>query len=110
MQKARFLDKEKVIEKLSRLAEKAMARNRNIKKIILFGSLTDNTFTTMSDADLLIVLSESDFRFMDRIPELLYYFLDAPVPVDIFPYTEGEIENITLAKKAISKGIILCEA
>jgi predicted nucleotidyltransferase len=107
MQRARFLNKEKVIERLSRLATKAKIKNRNIKKIILFGSIVNNTYTPRSDADILIILSESASRFMDRIPEFLYLFVDAPIPVDVFPYTEKESQTLPLAKKAISEGIIL---
>lgn len=107
MQKAKFLNKEKVIEKLSRLAAKAKANDKNIRKVILFGSLTNNTYTALSDADLLIILKISNLRFMDRIPELINHFINAQVSVDIFPYTEDEIERISLAKKAISNGIVL---
>lgn len=108
MRKARFLNKERVVEKLTKISRKVKMRDKNIKKIILFGSLVDDTYTTLSDADLLIILKESNLRFMDRIPQLIYHFLDAPVEVDIFPYTEKEIENIPLAKRAISRGIVLC--
>ena len=92
MQRARFLNK---------------AKDKNIKKIILFGSLTDNTYTALSDADLLIILEKSELRFIDRIPEFIFYFLDAPVSVDVFPYTEEEVKKVKLAKNAISKGSLL---
>jgi predicted nucleotidyltransferase len=108
MQKARFLNREKVIGQLTGLAGKAMAEDGNIKRVILFGSLAEDTFSATSDADLLVILGESDRRLMDRIPDLLFYFLDAPVPVEVFPYTEGEVENIPLAKRAVEKGIVLC--
>lgn len=107
MHRVLFLNKEKVIKILSRLAAKAKARDKNILKIILFGSLVNNTYTALSDADLIIILKESNQRFIDRIPDFLQIFLDAPVPVDVFPYTEKEARRIKLAKDAISKGIIL---
>lgn len=108
MQRAKFLDKKKVIEKLSRLALKAKTKDNNIVKIVLFGSLINNTYTGTSDADLLIVLKESNLRFLDRIPEFAFLFLDAPVAVDIFPYTEGEVQLVPLAIKALSEGVTLC--
>jgi len=46
MQKVRFLNKENVIAKLLRLAIKAKASDKNIKEIIFFGSLADNTHTS----------------------------------------------------------------
>ena len=108
MQKTRFLNKKKVVEKLSKLALRAKAKDKNIKKIILFGSLANDTYTGISDADVLIILRESKQRFMDRIPKLIFYFIDTPVPVDVFPYTEEEVENIPLAKRALSEGVVLC--
>jgi predicted nucleotidyltransferase len=109
MQRVRFLNREKIVERLSKLALKARKKDKNIKKIILFGSLVNDDYTPRSDADLLIILKESKLRFMDRIPELVFYFLDAPISVDIFPYTEKEIEEVPLAKKAISKGLVLAD-
>ncbi|MDI6716841.1 MAG: nucleotidyltransferase domain-containing protein, partial [Actinomycetota bacterium] len=85
MQKAIFLNKEKVIEDLKKLATEAKKKDKNIKKVVLFGSLVKNTFTAFSDADLLIVLKDSKVRFIDRIPHFLFLFLDAPIPVDVFP-------------------------
>jgi predicted nucleotidyltransferase len=108
MQKAIFLDKKKVIRKLSQLAMKAKTTNSNIMKIVLFGSLVNNTYTGTSDADLLIVLKKSNLRFLDRIPEFAFLFLDAPVAIDIFPYTESEIHRVPLAAKALSGGVTLC--
>lgn len=108
MRKAKFLNKKKVVEDLTKLSRKLKKRDKNIKKIILFGSLSEDTYTGLSDADLLIILKESNLRFVDRIPQLIFHFLDVPVEVDIFPYTEDEIENTPLAKRAIAKGIMLC--
>ncbi len=107
MRKAKFLNKEKVVKELKKLAIKAKAKDRNIKKIILFGSIVNNTYTLRSDADILMILADDTSRFMDRIPKFLFFFVDAPVPVDVFPYTDEECETVPLAKKAISEGIIL---
>ncbi len=107
MQKAKFLDKKKVIEKLSKIALKVRTKDKNIEKIILFGSLAKDTYTGISDADLLIILKKSTLRFIDRIPQYSFLFLNAPIPVDVFPYTEEEIERIPFAKRAISEGIAL---
>jgi predicted nucleotidyltransferase len=107
MRSARFLNREKVITKLSKLSAKACRQDKRIKRIILFGSLADGSFTGTSDADLLIVLTESSARFIDRIPVYLMHFRDAPVDIDVFPYTEEEIAHIPLARKALSQGIVL---
>ena len=107
MRSAKFLNREKVIKKLVEISGKARERNKNIRQVILFGSLADGTCTATSDADLLIVIEDGKDRFIDRIPEFLMYFVDAPVAVDVFPYKEDEIIRVPLAQRAISNGIVL---
>ena len=103
----RYIDKEKVIGRLTELAEQAAEADDNIDRVILFGSLSDDTYTSMSDADLLIILKKSDKRFIDRIPDLLLRFIDAPLPVDVFPYTIEETKRTPFARKAIENGLVL---
>ncbi|MGH7278505.1 MAG: nucleotidyltransferase domain-containing protein, partial [Candidatus Rokuibacteriota bacterium] len=56
------------------------------------------------DVDLLFILSRSDCRFLDRIPE----FLPAgfPVGVDVFPYTRAEIERMTADGNRFVLGVL----
>jgi predicted nucleotidyltransferase len=108
MSKVIFLNKKKIIEKLKQLALKTKSKDKNIFKIFLFGSLVNDTYTGTSDADLIIVLKKSNLRFLDRIPDFALLFLDLPISVDIFPYTEKEVEHIPFAQKAISEGLRLC--
>ena len=65
-----------------------------------------------SDVDLLMVLSESRFPFLDRSVE--YRPRGIPVGVDVFAYTQEEIEKMTrdgnpLLEQALSEGVTLCE-
>jgi len=103
----RFLNKAKVLEKLRDLAQKAKNADANIKQVILFGSLATDTYTALSDADLLIILRESDQRFIDRIPYFLLLFMEAPLPVEVFPYREDEVIHAPLAQQALSQGVVL---
>lgn len=107
MRRARFLDREKVVRGLARLARKVMAEDSSVKKIVLFGSLACDAYTARSDADLLIVLEKSDLPFLDRIPGFLLRFASAPVPTDVFPYTREEVDRVAFAKKALATGIVL---
>ena len=107
MQKARFLDKGRTLRKLSGIAARIKKKNPNVNKIILFGSLVSNEYTLRSDADIVIILKKDSARFIDRIPKFLLLFADAPVPVDVFPYTEEESKTVPLAKKALANGIVL---
>jgi predicted nucleotidyltransferase len=101
------INKERIIRKLSQLARELKGKDGNILKVVLFGSLADDTFTTRSDADILIILKESELPFVERIPQFLLHFSEGDVPVDVFPYTEEELENIPFAKRALEKGITL---
>jgi predicted nucleotidyltransferase len=107
MLKTKFLNKERVIKELKRLAQRSKRKDKNILQIILFGSLVNDTYTSLSDADLLIILNKDKRRFIDRIPHYIPLFLDAPIEVEVFPYTEEEVEKIPLARNAKVNGIIL---
>jgi predicted nucleotidyltransferase len=109
MSRAKFLNKKQVIGEIARLAHKIRLQNNNIRKIVLFGSLVNDTYTALSDADLLVVLKESDQRIVDRIPEMLLAFIDSPVPVDVFPYLEDELARVPLAQRALKNGLVLTE-
>lgn len=107
MQKAKFLNKEKVVRRLSVIASRVKRNDPNIKKIVLFGSLAKDTYTLRSDADLLIIIKNDTARFIDRIPKFSPLFIDVPVPVEVFPYTERESKTVPLARKAAAEGIVL---
>ncbi|MBN1307701.1 MAG: nucleotidyltransferase domain-containing protein [Chitinispirillaceae bacterium] len=107
MQKTRFLDKEPVVARLRDIAESLRSRDPNILQIVLFGSLADDTYTPSSDADIIILLKSSSKRPLDRIGEYLGRFIDAPVPVDVFPYTEEEAARVEFARRAIEHGVVL---
>lgn len=57
-----------------------------------FGSWVSGTPGPGSDVDLCLVLSQSDKRFRERIPDYLPGAF--PVGLDLFPYTEDELERL----------------
>lgn len=87
-----YFDKRAVRAAVEHHARELAARYPEIEEIVLFGSLARGTPVPGSDADLLIVLSESDRRFLDRIPAFLPSRF--PVSVDVFPYTRAEVERM----------------
>ena len=105
-----YLDREAVVEN-TRAAVAALARVRaEIERVVLFGSMARGDAVPGSDVDLLMVLSESRFPFLDRSVE--YKPKGIPVAVDVFAYTEDEIEKMTrdghmLLKQALSEGMII---
>lgn len=107
-----YRDREQLIDKIRKCAQNFIKDSPPVKKIILPGSLATDNYSIYNDADLLIILKESQFsRFFDRIPEFLTYFTDSGIPVDLFPYAEEEINrmrtNNKLIKRALAEGITL---
>jgi predicted nucleotidyltransferase len=92
--KVRFLDPGRPIEALKRISHEILKRDPNILGIYLFGSLVKGTYAPGSDADILILLKDDQRRFIDRIPEFLRHYLNAPIATDVFPYTKQEIQQM----------------
>lgn len=85
-------------------------RHPEIKRVLLFGSLAKGNAVPGSDADLLIVLAGSDQPFLERLA--VYRPLAGSLGVDVFPYTEAELErmlaeNNWLVREALLEGIEL---
>ena len=107
-----FLDGEKAIAKLRELAAKVVQENPAVQRVLLFGSLARGDYSPRSDADLIVVLADDSRRMMDRIPEFLEAFSTAPVPVDVLPYTEAELDKMLeddnfFVKRALREALVL---
>jgi predicted nucleotidyltransferase len=78
-------------------------------RVILFGSVAADRALPSSDADILIVVRDSDLPFIDRAGRFRDYFSDIGVGVDLFVYTEQEVAagTIPLAANALRTGIEL---
>jgi predicted nucleotidyltransferase len=88
-----WFDRDAVWRAVEAHARVLAARRPEIEEIRVFGSLVKGTAVPGSDVDLLIVLGESDRPFLDRIATYLPGAF--PCPVDVFPYTRGEIARMT---------------
>jgi predicted nucleotidyltransferase len=89
-----------------------LAGHPEVEAVILFGSLASGTPVPGSDVDLVVILTDSDRRFIDRIPAFLPTHF--PVAVDVFPYTRAEVERMTregnpFVQRALREGITLFE-
>jgi predicted nucleotidyltransferase len=108
-----YLDREAVRENLKQAVEALARRRPEIERVLLFGSLATGCAVPGSDADLFIMLTHSDRRFLDRIP--LYMPEGHRVAVDVFPYTHAEIEKMRAAghpflTRALAEGIEIFSA
>jgi predicted nucleotidyltransferase len=105
-----WLDRPAVLE-ATRKAVRALARRRpEVRRVILFGSMARGDAVPGSDVDLLVVLSECDELFLDRIPR--YKPSGIPVGVDVFPYTEAELKRMAeegnaFVTHALAEGVTL---
>lgn len=63
-----------------------------VLRIVWFGSWVTGIPMPYSDVDLCLVLSHSSKTFRERIPD--YLGGRFPAGVDLFPYTEAELERI----------------
>lgn len=106
------LDGPAAIERLRGLARSLLDSHPDVQAVYLFGSLAQNRYAPGSDADLLIVLTHDERRFIDRVPEFLRAFLQAPLPVDVFPFTVQELtekqrQGNFFVQQALQKGVLL---
>jgi len=78
--------------------------------VLLFGSFVRNESVPGSDRDLLVILRESEESFLKRIPRFLPSRF--PVGVDVFPYTEMEVEKMKeegnfFIRRALEEGVVI---
>ncbi len=81
------LDRPKVEQALRRYAE-SLAENPRVLAVVLFGSLARGDATAMSDADMMIILSDASEPFHLRISAFLRPGVG--IAMDVFPYTLNE--------------------
>jgi predicted nucleotidyltransferase len=107
---ATYLDRERRIEDLRAGARRAAARVPGLQRVILFGSLTHGIATPRSDADLLVIVAESEHRApRDRVPEVLRALTPLPCPIDLVVLTAEELdrharEGHPLVREALAHG------
>jgi len=92
--RTKFLERDQVLAKLQEMARHIFATRHDVVEVSLFGSLARNDHSLRSDADILILLTSDQRRFIDRIPEFADYFTDAGVMVEVFPYTVQEMQDM----------------
>jgi hypothetical protein len=85
------VDPGKVRRAVDEYAARLFADHLEVEEVVVFGSFAKGNYAPGSDVDILIVLSDSDRPFRDRVPGLL----PGPFPVglDLFPYTRAEIAS-----------------
>lgn len=93
-----YLDRESRINELRQMAQRAATKMPEIRRVILFGSLTSGIPTPRSDADLLIEVENSacaDPR--DRAASVWKALAPVKFPIDLHVYTTKELTDSTVA-------------
>jgi predicted nucleotidyltransferase len=106
-----WLDLDQIRTCLEQAATGLAERHSEIEEIWLFGSLARGDAVPGSDADLFIVLSQSDLSYLDRSA---YYQTDfCGVGVDVLAYTRDELsqmqaaESPSLRRRVEAEGVCL---
>lgn len=106
-----FVDGERIISEIKKVAEGVAKRHKNVENIYLFGSYASGNAGYRSDADVLVVLSEDKRKMKDRLSEFILEFSDVPVPVDVLALTKAELKKARKEKnqflKRVASGIKL---
>lgn len=98
------------IESLQTFLQRVLAaKAQDIEVIVLFGSMTKDYYSNMSDYDVFIVIKESQVRFLDR---LLEYSRFSDGKVETLVYTVEETrqmfeDNHMLLLEVLKDGIVL---
>lgn len=89
-----WIDKEELFKRLTYAIDKLTTRKKEIKKIVLFGSLAADKALPSSDIDLVLIVENTNTRFLDRPLEYIDFFDNIGISsVDLFVYTEEETKK-----------------
>lgn len=94
------INKDKINEKLKTWAEQLIKEDKNVVSVVLFGSLAKGEATAKSDADILIIIKNSNKDFFDR--SCIFTPVGVGISCDVFVYTIEEAK-----KKLTEKGSIV---
>lgn len=94
------LKRDALLADLEKRARRLLDQRPEVLEIKLFGSLVTGQAGPGSDADILIVLSESEKPFIDRMPDYARFFSGIGVCCDVFPYTLAELAALRQQQSA----------
>ncbi len=107
-----WLDRSLLKSRIMQAVTKLSRAHEAVTQVVLFGSVACDRAVPSSDADILVVVRDSDTPFLDRSSLFRGYFSDIGVGVDLFVYTQQEVASsrIPVAVTALRTGIELYKA
>ncbi len=100
------LNTDDILRRLKESAHLLKLENHEVRDVYLFGSLAKGKAVPGSDADVMIVLRKSDKMIIDRVTDFMDYFKDVGIGVDIFPYTEEEVDEFVKNKRLFFREVL----
>ncbi len=100
------LNTDDIMKRLKESAHLLKLENHEVTDVYLFGSLAQGKAVPGSDADVMIVLRKSDKMIIDRVTDFMDSFKDVGIGVDIFPYTEEEVNEFVKNKKLFIREVL----
>jgi predicted nucleotidyltransferase len=103
-----WLDREAARQQVRAAAQQLVEARPEVVAVYLFGSLATNKATPRSDADILIVLRESDQPvWFKRAYDYFPYFDAVEMPTELFCYTLDELPHKAVARHALQYAILM---
>lgn len=88
------VDRDALLAELARSAERLGREAPEVEEVQLFGSFARGDHTPESDVDLLIVVSRSEARFLERADAYRDAFQAIPLDVNLAVYTAAEAARL----------------
>jgi predicted nucleotidyltransferase len=103
----RLPSREVLIQSLKCKTDQMLKDFDEVEEAILFGSLARGDHEIYSDADVLVILSDSPYeRYFDRIPKYTSAFAEFDMSVEVFPYTRAELSRMRESGNLFIKSIL----
>lgn len=103
--KAISLNRTDLLDKLSHIAQEALAAFPEIREVRLFGSLARGDETGLSDLDLLVITEREEPNPIERVrPYFSFFSQRLPLAMDVLAIRPSEVENFS---KLLSESILL---
>ncbi len=106
-----WLDRDRLVRDIASAVKTLAEAHPEMTRAILFGSAASGRATPASDVDLVLVVDDTDERFIERPGKYLPHFDGLGLGVDIVVYTarEAAAGNISLLRVAERTGRIVFE-
>ena len=107
-----WLDRSLLKSRIRQAVRNLSRQHEEVVQVVLFGSVASGRAVPSSDADILVVVRDTETPLLDRAVLYRDHFTDIGVGVDLFVYTSAEVSDgsVPVAAAALRTGIELYRA